>query len=96
MAGSGQEPDAGDILETISNTLKYMAQAGCAGFDCPEKIMQVVNGLDRNPTSAADDLKELQSLLGNCRRCKLCNERTNIVFGTGDPDARLVFVGEGP
>ncbi len=32
----------------------------------------------------------------NCRRCKLCEGRSQIVFGSGDPGARLVFVGEGP
>jgi uracil-DNA glycosylase family 4 len=34
--------------------------------------------------------------LGDCRRCRLANERTCIVFGEGDPRAKLVFVGEGP
>ncbi len=34
--------------------------------------------------------------LGDCRRCGLCQTRKNIVFGTGDPDAALMFVGEGP
>ena len=85
-----------EILEKTCNTLRYMAESGCTGFDCPEKIIDVVKNLDRNLTSAADDLKELRSHIGDCQRCKLCKERTNIVFGTGDPDARLVFVGEGP
>ena len=34
--------------------------------------------------------------LGECRRCRLSESRKNIVFGAGDPHARLVFVGEGP
>jgi len=34
--------------------------------------------------------------LGNCSRCKLHKGRKNIVFGEGDPNAVLVFVGEGP
>jgi uracil-DNA glycosylase len=34
--------------------------------------------------------------LGDCRRCGLCQTRKNIVFGVGDPDAALMFVGEGP
>jgi len=37
-----------------------------------------------------------QDVIGDCRRCKLHRGRTNIVFGVGDPDAELVFVGEGP
>jgi uracil-DNA glycosylase family 4 len=34
--------------------------------------------------------------LGDCTRCKLHKGRTNIVFGEGNPQAVLVFVGEGP
>lgn len=34
--------------------------------------------------------------LGACTRCRLHETRTKIVFGVGDPNARLVFVGEGP
>ena len=31
-----------------------------------------------------------------CRKCPLCEARTNMVFGEGDPHARLMFIGEGP
>src|SRR5689334_7523581 len=45
---------------------------------------------------AASSLEALREVLGDCRRCKLCKGRTNIVFGVGSPSARLMFVGEGP
>ena len=41
-------------------------------------------------------LDEIRRELGDCRRCKLCEGRRQIVFGSGNPRARLVFVGEGP
>jgi DNA polymerase len=41
-------------------------------------------------------LEEIRAELGDCRRCKLCQGRRQIVFGVGNPRARLVFVGEGP
>jgi DNA polymerase len=41
-------------------------------------------------------LEEIRAELGDCKRCKLCSGRTNIVFGVGNPKAELVFVGEGP
>jgi DNA polymerase len=41
-------------------------------------------------------LEEIRAVLGDCQRCKLCNYRTQIVFGVGNPKARLMFVGEGP
>jgi len=43
-----------------------------------------------------DTLTRIRSDLGDCRRCKLCAQRRHIVFGQGDPKARIVFVGEGP
>jgi DNA polymerase len=43
-----------------------------------------------------DRLKELRQKIGICKRCKLSANRTNVVFGEGNPDARLMFVGEGP
>ena len=42
------------------------------------------------------NLKTVLEELGDCKRCKLCDSRTNIVFGSGNPKADLVFVGEGP
>lgn len=48
-------------------------------------------GVDR--TSLVATVREE---LGECRRCKLWEGRTNIVFGQGNPDAVLMFVGEGP
>lgn len=45
---------------------------------------------------AACDLTALREVLGDCTRCKLSAGRNNIVFGVGNPNADLVFVGEGP
>ena len=41
-------------------------------------------------------LRLIREEIGDCRRCRLCEQRTNIVFGVGAPRARLLFVGEGP
>ncbi len=47
---------------------------------------------DRSPAS----LDEVRAQLGECTRCKLHERRTKIVFGEGDPNAEIMFVGEGP
>ena len=31
-----------------------------------------------------------------CKKCGLCEERHNVVFGIGNPDAKVLFIGEGP
>src|SRR5213592_5251342 len=41
-------------------------------------------------------LDDMRAEIGNCQRCKLAPTRTHIVFGSGNPDAELVFVGEAP
>ncbi len=45
---------------------------------------------------AAADLPAMGRALAVCRRCRLCQRRTQVVFGAGNPRARVVFVGEGP
>ena len=41
-------------------------------------------------------LESIREDIGDCRRCKLSEHRKTIVFGEGNPQARLVFIGEGP
>jgi uracil-DNA glycosylase family 4 len=41
-------------------------------------------------------LKALRKDIGDCKRCRLSKDRKNIVFGEGNPNARLMFVGEAP
>ena len=43
-----------------------------------------------------DSLLKIREDIGDCTRCKLHKGRNKIVFGDGNPQARLVFVGEGP
>jgi len=45
---------------------------------------------------AGDTLVKIREDIGDCRRCGLCEKRNKIVFGSGNENARLVFVGEGP
>jgi DNA polymerase len=42
------------------------------------------------------DLEMLREFIGACTRCKLAPSRTNLVFGTGNPNAQLMFIGEAP
>ena len=38
----------------------------------------------------------LYSEINGCQKCRLCEQRTNIVIGEGDPKATIMFIGEGP
>ncbi len=122
-----------ETLVQVRNTLSFMAELGCRGFDLSEEALDVLNRLgtiDRQQTpkqperqdrpAAAkrkdspaesnsrekpktraesirpESLKDIRGDLGDCRRCILCERRTHIVFGAGNAEARLMFVGEGP
>lgn len=51
---------------------------------------------DSSTAYQAQSLEELRAAIGDCRRCKLWPGRTHLVFGVGNPRAKLMFVGEGP
>jgi uracil-DNA glycosylase len=48
------------------------------------------------PRTGQTGLQVLRDEIGDCQRCKLAPSRTNLVYGVGNPDADLVFVGEAP
>ena len=42
------------------------------------------------------DWSTLEQTCKNCRKCALADTRTNVVFGVGNPQAEVMFIGEGP
>lgn len=48
------------------------------------------------PDSLTETLEAIRADIGDCQRCKLAPTRTTIVFGSGNPNADIVFVGEAP
>lgn len=43
-----------------------------------------------------DNFEDLKANCLNCNKCGLCGTRHNVVFGVGNPNAKVMFVGEGP
>lgn len=43
-----------------------------------------------------DNMEDLKEAISNCNKCKLCKNRKNIVFGVGNENAKIMFIGEGP
>jgi len=66
----------------------------------PEMKPSLIIETDRLPggekSQPSITLESVRSELGDCQRCPLGKSRTNLVFGEGSPDAKLVFVGEAP
>ncbi|HEV2490467.1 MAG TPA: uracil-DNA glycosylase [Candidatus Acidoferrales bacterium] len=59
-------------------------------------VIKTASLFEVNERVAGDSLERIRADIGDCKRCKLCQKRTNIVFGAGSATAELVFVGEGP
>lgn len=57
----------------------------------PVELLSRYPGLEKTTT-----LEELRGFIGDCKRCKLAPLRTHLVFGVGNPQAELMFVGEAP
>lgn len=57
-------------------------------------VMHIPGHAGQKPREVS--LDEIRSVMGDCRACQLCQTRTNIVFGVGNPRARVMFVGEAP
>jgi uracil-DNA glycosylase len=80
-----------DLLNQLKARGDLLKQFG-AGYGFKRERKEVETK-DQNPEEM---LEKLKKRIGDCKRCELCEQRQNIVFGAGDPDARIFFVGEGP
>src|SRR5579864_969512 len=48
------------------------------------------------PADSTTSLKMLRDDIGDCKLCRLAKGRTNLVFGSGNPNADIMFIGEAP
>jgi len=97
-----------EIIEELKKALEFYQALGferlpvkdteLSGFDviAERQSYQVSEAKGAFASSKEIALKDLQKEIGDCQRCRLSKGRKNIVFGEGDPDAELMFIGEGP
>jgi DNA polymerase len=83
------------LLE-IDNSLRFLAANGYRGFACSAHSLEKLEKWGKGRESFTEKLESIHTDLGDCRRCKLARGRNRIVFGDGNPKAKLVFIGEGP
>jgi DNA polymerase len=62
----------------------------------PRGVPEGLNTPEPVPSSGAAQLAQLEASVRDCQACRLHEGRRQVVFGTGNPDADLVFVGEAP
>ena len=71
------------LLRAIAGRVRFDEHLGVAGYPMAN-------------AAQGSALARIREELGECRRCPLAESRTRIVFGSGNPLARIMFVGEGP
>lgn len=86
------------LVEDIKSMLEFFQALGFERL--PIRLADKKNKLTAKRYSLTADkevaLKDLRGEIGGCKRCGLSKGRTNIVFGEGNPDANLMFIGEAP
>lgn len=84
--------------ESVQRKEEPVQQSGLFGDIAPAEGSKPASKGVALPLLHSQDasLDAIREDIGECTRCKLHEHRTNIVFGEGNPQAKLVFVGEGP
>ncbi len=85
--------------DELTSQLEFFRDIGVESLDVSPAAEAVCDRPDGHRAPLQEPMEDLDSIradIGDCQRCKLARTRTNIVFGSGNPNAELVFVGEAP
>lgn len=93
-----------NVFEEIINLIEFYQALGFEFLPLKLDIKNQFNkntkgkykATDKNLLYKKSALDNLVREINDCKRCKLSGGRTNIVFGEGDPEAEIMFVGEAP
>jgi uracil-DNA glycosylase family 4 len=99
MSGARDIPQGLDLPATAAAMPEIVAGAATQIVGVEQLAGAVPPELALPPSPEVGQASTLQALsdaIGDCQRCRLAKGRTRLVFGVGNPDARLMFVGEGP
>lgn len=87
---SCERSTSADFLHDIKSALEFCQALGFERL--PLRLQEATNSAGSRDMA----LKALRDEIMDCTKCRLSMKRTNVVFGEGNPDARLMFVGEAP
>ncbi len=83
-----------EVFALTKNFIKQQIDLGFTEVYTPLKTKKTASKKeDRLVTTSLDDFHRQ---IKNCKKCHLGNTRTNFVFGVGNPEAKLLFIGEAP
>lgn len=82
-----------ELAAGLSRWLRYQRRLGFKGV--PGEVMAKKQDEPRQGETIPT-LEEIREEMGKCQRCNLYRGATNLVFGEGNPNAALMFIGEAP
>jgi uracil-DNA glycosylase len=95
-AGSGRSGgEAAEAVDALAAAARQADGGTAAAHPGERRPGSPAAGEGDDPERAAA-LGALAEAVAACRRCRLCEGRQKTVFGSGNPDADLMFIGEGP
>jgi DNA polymerase len=84
---------SGDLAEDLKERARFFESLTSLG---PPRTAGPAVAAPVTVAASSGGLEAIREDLGDCQRCKLAKTRKRIVFGQGNPSARLIFVGEAP
>jgi DNA polymerase len=97
--------DNGCVDDALRSTLLLLRDLGYTHLDIPQRAggapapspaAVAAGDPDTETIIAASSIDELRDIALPCLRCRLARTRTQVVYGTGNPNADLMFIGEAP
>jgi len=85
-----------DALGAARSQFEYLSDLGFKEQSFDRSMVSEVPATFKSSEELAETLEAVRKEMGDCQRCGLAATRTNTVYGVGNPNARLVFVGEAP
>ena len=82
-----------EIFDGLSAHLEFLSELGCAGMECSDKSLELIDAWGVAGTIGGKFRPGLTNHFNKCRDCSLSKERRQIVRADGNPKARLVIVG---
>jgi uracil-DNA glycosylase len=90
IAPAGLEPPLEQVVSQTLASMTYEDAQTMNESPIPQPLVTAI------PKIGEGTLQTIREDIGDCIRCKLHKGRTKIVFGDGHPQAKLLFIGEGP
>lgn len=93
---SDSSDGSGRVVHEIRNYIQFLSTLGCRGFDCSDQAIEKMKVWGSGRRFCTETIDQIEKMARDCCRCHLSASRGKVVFGSGDPKAGLMFIGDYP